>query len=158
MTAVGTLGIPTLVIGGVYFADTTNLIKLGTQSGGATNRYASFRKMGAQAGAGYTPSGTKYYMNHAVVCNPLSTTAGQFSVAAADNDSGGAGTTAPTNPIYFGGESNSLALNLQQISYAQLSTYSFPFHGKVGNGKYMTLVGDGTASSNLSVLAFGYEV
>lgn len=152
----------TLSVGGLVFTKLSSLIHLFINTTG-TNRRASARKIGSGTSSGYSPSGVTFYAK-AARCWSAGTAIGQLSLAQTDNDCGTAGTTAFTNPVYFGSESSTAVVHAPFSASASVSqdvvfgSARGANGGKVASTKYLSIDSGGAASSECSTYIFGYEL
>lgn len=164
---IGTLGtIPTVTIAGVTFTTNTSFIALFLETAG-TNRRASFRKIGSGTASGYAPSGVSFYCK-AFKVESIGTVLGMVSAGYNDTDLGTAGTTATTNPVYWGTESSSAPTHApasistspdnQRIEVPMGWPTATAQGGKILNAKYGFNDSGGSANTDVAMYVFGYEV
>lgn len=98
---IGTLGmVDYMSVGGVVFTDLTNLISLSSGFSTSSNKNAALRK---NSSSGYQVTAGKTYTIRAVQANVyVAEATASVRLLYADNDVGLPGTTAFTNPIYYG--------------------------------------------------------
>lgn len=156
-TPIGTLGtIPSLTVGGQVFTDLTTLIVL-YGSVATTTRYTTLRKPGATSG--YQVTTGKTMTIRAAKINYITPTGSPtINFLYGDTDVGINSASAPTNPVYLGGDSSSSCGVLGGTSGASSgpATYgeSSPFFPVVAL-KYSAMFLNVTATVN--ILAYAYE-
>ena len=145
---IGTLGtIPTLTVGGYVFTDLSNLIILVALAN--TGLFSTLRKVNANTGAGYTPSGgtafhCKAYKSH------NTGTVQNFGPLYGNTDVGFTSGSGPTSQIYEASGSSTNTATF--VAQAGLTDHSTNFI--IPNGKYMSAY----LNYNGGLQAFGYEV
>lgn len=146
-TPIGTLGtIPTLTVGGVVFTDMTNLITV--LGNAASTYYTTLRK--PTASSGYQVPGGQTFSIYALRAVGQSL-GGNYSLGYADDDVGILG-TAPTNPVYVGGDAQNYVVPAQstlEILEVALPTFNVPA------AKYTFI--KGITAGQYVIYAFGYS-
>lgn len=131
---------------------TKNLIIIRCQPAGATNRYSGCRLN--TGSAGYSPSGVKFHIYAVRIDAGQSFTSNTSTViSSCDTDLAIGTSSAPSNPVYFGGSSS---LSYVVTAGAAGSAVEYPFDYSIPNGKF-ACVDDGTAASTYIVSLIGYE-
>jgi len=153
--AIGTLGtIDTLTVGGRTFTDLTNLIILyGLVS--TAGRHTTLRL--PNASSGYQVTSGKTFKIEAIFASTSSASAGPVMPFYGDTDVGLDSASAPTNPVYIGGNNNPQAIALAGNTSGNL-VLSNPIPGmnfSVPAGKYPCVYAGATSSL---VAVYGYEV
>lgn len=143
--------IPTLTVAGRVFVDLDTLIHLvaGALTGGTANRF-TFRKLNTTSGYQVPASTTfKVKATHSIVFVAAATNGAYMYYQ--DNDSGIASNTAPTTPVYMGGDSITAYFCGKGVGVHETPIVDF----SVPTTQYLGGTGDEIGAK---FAAFGYEV
>lgn len=156
--AIGNLGtIPSLTVGGVVFTDLSAALIVLYGSVATTTRYTTLRR--TTATAGYQTTSGKTLTIRACKITYISLTGNPtINLLYGDTDVGLNSSSAPTNPVYLGGDSSSSCGVLGGSSGAASGPVSYgetaPFFNTPST-KYSAMFLNIEATTNM--LAYGYE-
>lgn len=141
--------VSTITVGGVQLLLNGLIVLKGVVNNAASGLNACPRKLGV--GSGYTPSGSKNFRIYAISGRGFNAS-GTIEIIYADNDVGIATNTAFVNLVYPVG-ANNISAAVFNLGATTNDTNETGFHFIIPNGKYIGIVGGGSAS----VTIFGYE-
>lgn len=149
--------INTITIGGTQFADTTNVIQLYGFLGGATNIYSGLIKVGSGTSTAYQVTTGKTLTIFAIKLASASSVAENINIGYADAALALNSSSAPTNPVYFGTETSTTTGFISGVGAGDHAVVSLEMKGKLAAQKFGFVKSAGTASSLITIYAWGYE-